>query len=100
MAYSTFGRDITMHTVIYGVHIRFWPTLFVLSCEKRVPHSEHSLTTAMTQLQELPSHAVASKAFQSKHIRCVAYHIQTNPVCLEPTDIAHCMFLDRLRCSM
>jgi hypothetical protein len=21
------GREVTIHTVIYGVHLRFWPTL-------------------------------------------------------------------------
>jgi len=25
--YGDFSREITLHTVIYGVHIRFWPTL-------------------------------------------------------------------------
>ena len=25
--YGNFGREITIHTVIYGVYIRFWPTL-------------------------------------------------------------------------
>jgi hypothetical protein len=25
--YGLFGREITKYTVIYGVHIRFWPTL-------------------------------------------------------------------------
>jgi len=25
--YGVFGREITKYTVIYGVHIRFWPTL-------------------------------------------------------------------------
>ena len=24
--YGIFGREITKYTVIYGVHIRFWPT--------------------------------------------------------------------------
>jgi hypothetical protein len=27
--YGIFGREITIHTVIYGVYIRFWPTLFM-----------------------------------------------------------------------
>ena len=27
--YGTFGREITKYTVIYGVYIRFWPTLHV-----------------------------------------------------------------------
>ena len=25
--YGIFGREITIHTVLYGVSIRFWPTL-------------------------------------------------------------------------
>jgi hypothetical protein len=25
--YGIFGREFTIHTVIYGVYIRFWPTL-------------------------------------------------------------------------
>ena len=25
--YGAFGREITIHTVKYSVHIRFWPTL-------------------------------------------------------------------------
>ena len=25
-----FGREITIHTVIYGVYVRFWPTLLKL----------------------------------------------------------------------
>jgi len=25
--YGIFGREITKYTAIYGVHIRFWPTL-------------------------------------------------------------------------
>jgi hypothetical protein len=29
--YGIFGRGITIHTVIYGAHMRFWPTLVVLS---------------------------------------------------------------------
>ena len=27
-----FGREITIHTVIYGVYIRFWPTLCIWYC--------------------------------------------------------------------
>ena len=29
-AYGIFGREITIYTVIYGVYIRFWPTLQVI----------------------------------------------------------------------
>ena len=28
--YGIFGREIAKHTVIYGVFIRFWPTLFMV----------------------------------------------------------------------
>jgi len=28
--YSFFGREITKYTVIYGVYIRFWPTLNII----------------------------------------------------------------------
>jgi len=31
--YGNFGREITKYTVIYGVHIRFWPTLVILNCQ-------------------------------------------------------------------
>jgi hypothetical protein len=27
--YGIFGRKITIHTVIYGANVRFWPTLHV-----------------------------------------------------------------------
>jgi len=29
--YGILGRGFTMHTVIYGVQIRFWPTLVILA---------------------------------------------------------------------
>jgi len=29
--YGNFGREITIYTVIYGVYIRFWPTLHMVS---------------------------------------------------------------------
>ena len=35
--YSTFGRETTIYTVIYGVNIRFWPTLHVSIL---MPHAE------------------------------------------------------------
>jgi len=28
--YGNFGREITIHTVIYGMYIRLWPTLHIL----------------------------------------------------------------------
>ena len=27
--YGIFGKEITIHTVIYGVYVRFWPTLII-----------------------------------------------------------------------
>ena len=31
--YGVFGREITKLTVIYGVHIRFWPTLHMIELQ-------------------------------------------------------------------
>ena len=28
--YGNFGRELTIHTVIYGVYIQFWPTLKII----------------------------------------------------------------------
>ena len=30
--YGIFGREFTIYTVIYGVYIRFWPTLSMCMC--------------------------------------------------------------------
>ena len=40
--YGTFGRELTIHTVIYGVHIRFWPTL--------VLYAQHSVLYAQNDV--------------------------------------------------
>jgi len=39
--YGIFGRDITKYTVIYGVYIRFWPTLDIggRKCDRRKEHN-------------------------------------------------------------
>jgi len=31
--YGIFGREITIHTVVYGVCVRFWPTLGMCKVE-------------------------------------------------------------------
>jgi hypothetical protein len=45
--YGIFGREITKYTVIYGVYIRFWPTLLVcfrnLKSARRVMHPDSLL---------------------------------------------------------
>jgi hypothetical protein len=37
--YSFFGREITKYTVIYGVYIRFWPTLTISAQRECLPTS-------------------------------------------------------------
>jgi hypothetical protein len=32
--YGIFGREITKYTVIYGVYMRFWPTLLMSNVGK------------------------------------------------------------------
>ena len=35
--YGIFGREVTKYTVIYGVYIRFWPTLKISYYEPGLP---------------------------------------------------------------
>ena len=42
--YGIFGRKTTKYTVIYGVYIRLWPTLYM---SKGVPASSRGLTTSL-----------------------------------------------------
>jgi len=41
--HSIFGREITIHTVIYGVYIRFWPTLGISFADEAAPQVPHKL---------------------------------------------------------
>jgi len=43
--YGVFGREITRHTVIYGVYIRFWPTLQVTSPEFSLLSTSRTMDT-------------------------------------------------------
>jgi len=42
--YGIFGREITNYTVIYGVHIRFWPT------RQLIVHGSITSTHALNRL--------------------------------------------------
>jgi hypothetical protein len=44
--YGIFGRVITIHTVIYGVHIQFWPTL-------HTAHTQQALCSLSTMAWDL-----------------------------------------------
>ena len=39
VTYCIFSREITIHTVIYGADIQFWPTLHIMHARERV-HTE------------------------------------------------------------
>jgi hypothetical protein len=41
--YGIFGREITIYTVIYGVYIRFWPTLREKEMNVIMPYVETPL---------------------------------------------------------
>ena len=47
--HGVFGREITKYTLMYGVYIRFWPTLFNLRCTR--PFLWCTDTHARDQLQ-------------------------------------------------
>jgi len=42
--YVNFGREVTIHTVIYRVHIRLWPTLHMRPAQLQTP-ATHLLTS-------------------------------------------------------
>jgi hypothetical protein len=47
-----FGREITIHTVIYGVYIRFWPTLRAYRHFQALTHTfNHTHTNTHTYTQ-------------------------------------------------
>ena len=48
--YGIFGREITKYTVIYGVFIRFWPTLVVRSIADRWQNSLHIELQVLMQI--------------------------------------------------
>jgi hypothetical protein len=41
--YGIFSREITIHTVIYSVYIRFWPTLGVIAKMKKFWLGRHDV---------------------------------------------------------
>jgi len=51
--YGIFNRKITIHTIIYGVHIRFWPTLHMLHS-----HCVHTCCTGLLCSNMFHSHCV------------------------------------------
>ena len=75
--YGSFGRDITKHTVIYGVYIRLWLTLQVMKraaqvlqeeCStgvtRRVQHGYHKKSAARV-LQEECSTGISQDVMKS-----------------------------------
>ena len=80
--YSIFGREIAKYTVIYGVFIRFWPTLNMLHyISLQAPASNthtltksHTTTLHVSSSTHTPEAAVASKAWASCK---VATHVHT-----------------------
>ena len=96
--YGTFGREITKYTVIYGVYIRFWPTLCMCTrlrqmhstISRRVSkwrsythgHTRTSWRCVAEMFSNTRSHTVS---------RCV-YTVLANPICTAYS-IQHICFL-------
>jgi len=53
--YGISGREITIHTVIYGVYIRFWPTLHMICAAARQDKNLRlHVSTAFSLFSTLP----------------------------------------------
>ena len=83
--YGNFGREITKFTVIYGVYIRFWPTLHV--CETQVDVSQHFLHQ---ELSVLPFNR--NLAFEPRHTYSL-YTCMFRKLCANHTGLVVCMLL-------
>jgi len=51
--YGIFGRKITIHTVIYGVIIRFWPTLYIANRPSHPNRIQSAIPARWAFLQQL-----------------------------------------------
>ena len=51
--YDIFGREITKYTVIYGVYIRFWPTLIIVLERARLVNRVSKVRTPRYMLVSL-----------------------------------------------
>jgi hypothetical protein len=54
--YGNFGREITKYAVIYGVYIRFWPTLHITA----YMHTHTGISFMFTHCHWLPLHFLAA----------------------------------------
>jgi len=97
--YGIFGNDITKYTVIYGVYIRFWPTLFMPQYTRgftqnhndthmythtryrhtqhntRHRHAQHKITHTHTHDTRMYAHATQThtqKITHTKHTLCLS----------------------------
>jgi len=89
--YGIYGRKSTIHRVIYGADIRFWPTLCILVCKNCKAltvfiEQKHDLQTRLrpphTRLrQRLESCAQIARQIMSKHKPFAFSHSHTPPKC-------------------
>jgi hypothetical protein len=64
--YGVFGREITNNTVIYGVYLRFWPTLYITCCKPTPAH-----TCAQACMPRCTRACLIGSFRVSHHHRCV-----------------------------
>ena len=104
--YGIFGREITIYTVIYGVYIRFWPTLHIRgNCITNAgPPTLHirgnRITNAGPPTLHIRDNCITNAGPPTLHIRdnCITnagpptLHIRDNcitnagPPCMKPWD--------------
>jgi len=68
--YGIFSREITIHTVIYGAHIRFWPTLHTYHCVSHPVSPTNSKNEVTNQLPPPLALRRVSRAAQQLIEKC------------------------------
>ena len=70
--YGNFSREITIHAVIYGVYIRFWPTLEKVDAASTLVHPRGSVSAAVVALASKPCAHASTVEFMMQVLICAA----------------------------
>jgi hypothetical protein len=94
--YGIFGREIIKYTVIYGVYIRFWPTLLICSARCPITHLLHAglphysyMQSRTYQSRTYQSRTYQSRTYQSRTYQSRTYQSRTTLISVTHTLLTH-----------
>ena len=91
--YVFFGEEITKYTVIYGVHTRFWPALFLWRCKLLKAMSVSAMNIGpftSTHCHRIRTRACRLFAHQSRN-DCTRFYYHLSACCGFPPGSFHCL---------